>query len=330
VADLMRRFPFPLDVVQPFWFDRPPSEAFDIAANAERFGAHELWVGEMTTWDSFALAAAIARTTKRLELVCGPLAVKVRDPVALAMGVASVAEAGGRRAHLAVGASSPTVVEAWHGRRYSRMATAVEETVTTLRPLLGGHRGPGGYRLRLAPPGGELRVAVFGPRLTAFAATHADAVIINLCTPDQAARYRAAIDEAAAAAGVEPPRLMIWLMGCLDPGPASFAQAAQQLVAYLHPPGYGEVLTEAGFGELVVRARSGTVPIGKLASEIPDDLARTMGLVGSLDQIIDRMVQYRDAGIDRIGIAPLTADDHGAAQILSTLGALQTGREPNP
>ena len=111
------RLPVPLDVTLPFWFDRPATEALDIAAHAEAAGADEFWVGEMTTWDSFALAAAIARTTTHLTLVCGPLPVKVRDPVALAMGVASVAAIGGRPAHLAIGGSSPVVVQQWRTRR---------------------------------------------------------------------------------------------------------------------------------------------------------------------------------------------------------------------
>jgi alkanesulfonate monooxygenase SsuD/methylene tetrahydromethanopterin reductase-like flavin-dependent oxidoreductase (luciferase family) len=115
---------------------------------------------------------------------------------------------------------------------------------------------------------------------------------------------------------------MIWLMGCIDPGPASFAQAAQQLIAYLHPPGYGEVLTEAGFGELVRKARSGTVPLASIIEEIPDELPVTMGLVGTLDHVVARVHEYHDAGIDRIGIAPVTADDHGGARLLQALGAL--------
>jgi len=312
----------PLDVALPYWFDRPATEALDIAANAEASGATELWVGQMTTWDAFALAAAVARTTTRVSLVAGPLAVSVRDPVSLAMGVASVAAAGGRPAHLAIGASSPVVVEQWHGRRYERMGTAVIETFGALRTLLAGGRGPGGYRLRLDPPGGELRVAVFGPRLTRFAAQHADGVVVNMCTPVQVARYRRDIDEAAAEVGRPRPSLATWVMAGLDPGPASFRQAATQLVAYLAPPGYGEQLTDAGFGDLVDRARSGRVALPAMADEIPEDLPRAVGMFGSPREIVDRMTEYRDHGMDRIGICPVTAEDPGGARLLRELARL--------
>jgi probable F420-dependent oxidoreductase len=316
------RLPMPLDVALPYWFDRPATEAVDIAMNAEAAGAVELWIGQMTTWDSFALGATVARSTSRVTLVCGPLAVKVRDPVSLAMGIASVAAAGGRPAHLAIGASSPVVVEQWHGRPYERMGTAVIDTFRALRPLLAGQRGPGGYRLRLDPPRAELRVAVFGPRLTRFAGEHADGIIVNMCTPEQVVAYRTAIDEAAERAGRPRPTLATWLMAGLDPGPTAFAQVAGQLVAYLHPPGYGEKMAEAGFGDLVARARQMTTSVTSLAAEIPEALPRTFGLFGSPREIVERMTEYRDAGLDRIGICPVTAEDHGGARLLAELSRL--------
>ena len=317
------RLPIPLDVTIPFWFDRPPMEAFDIAAHAEAAGADELWVGEMATWDSPALAAAIARTTRQLTLVVGPLPVKVHDPVALAMGVASVAAIGGRPAHLAIGASSPVVVEHWHGRPYERMGTAMIETFEALGPLLAGRRGPGGYRLRLDPPGGGLRMAVFGPRLTRYAAQHADMVVVNMCTPAQVVPYRATMDEAADQVGRVRPVMGTWMSVGLDPGPASLRQIATQLVAYVAAPGYGEQMAAAGFADIVARARSGEVPLPALADEIPEALIRAFGLFGSPREIVQQMSDYRDAGMDRIAIGPVTAEDHGGERLLRELGRLR-------
>lgn len=46
-------------VVTPLWQDRPPSETLELAATADRLGFPEPWVGEMATYDAFALATAI-------------------------------------------------------------------------------------------------------------------------------------------------------------------------------------------------------------------------------------------------------------------------------
>ena len=103
-------------VVLPYWPDRPPLEALDVADAAERLGFDELWVGEMATFDAFALGAAIAIRTSRITITVGPLAVAVRDPVALALGAASVSSLGGRPANLALGVSTPVGEAAGAGR----------------------------------------------------------------------------------------------------------------------------------------------------------------------------------------------------------------------
>jgi alkanesulfonate monooxygenase SsuD/methylene tetrahydromethanopterin reductase-like flavin-dependent oxidoreductase (luciferase family) len=90
------------------WQDRDPLEALDTAHLVDELGYDELWIGEMATFDAFALGAAVAARTERIPLTIGPLAVAVRDPMALAMGTASVAAlGGGRPVGLALGSSSP-------------------------------------------------------------------------------------------------------------------------------------------------------------------------------------------------------------------------------
>ena len=69
-----------LGVTIPFWLDRPDEEAIEIARAAEHAGLERVWVGEMASFDAFALAAAIGQQTDRIGLTIGPLAVGVRSP----------------------------------------------------------------------------------------------------------------------------------------------------------------------------------------------------------------------------------------------------------
>ena len=141
------------------WQDRDPLESLATARVADELGYPELWIGEMATWDAFALAAAIAQETRAIELCVGPLATAVRDPMAMAMGVASVAALARRPVHLAIGSSSQMVVERWHGRTRERTAQHIRETAEALRPLLAGkkervRRGTGTHgRVQAAAPG---------------------------------------------------------------------------------------------------------------------------------------------------------------------------------
>ena len=70
-----------LGVAIPFWLDRPDEEAVEIARTADRAGIQSVWVGEMASFDAFALATAIGLQTERARLKVGPLAkaAKVRS-----------------------------------------------------------------------------------------------------------------------------------------------------------------------------------------------------------------------------------------------------------
>ena len=70
----------------PFWLDRPDEEAVEIAVWADRAGLETVWMGEMHSFDAFALATAIGLETERIGLKVGPLAIAVRGPVSIALG----------------------------------------------------------------------------------------------------------------------------------------------------------------------------------------------------------------------------------------------------
>ena len=278
-------------------------------------GYPELWVGEMATWDAFALATAIAGDTRAIELCVGPLATAVRDPMAMAMGVASVAAVARRPVHLAIGSSSQMVVERWHGRARERTARHIRETAEALRPLLAGEKTryegelvrTDGYRLRLPPPTTSLTIAAFGEATVRVAARLADRMVLNLVTPELVARM----------AG-RAPRLAAWVVAAVDPTEETHAQLARGLVPYLGAEGYGEMFTAAGFGELVDAARRGAHP-AQLLEQVPPQLSASVGLVGKEDEVRRRAAEYFDAGLDELVLVPATAGDDAGARSLGTL-----------
>ncbi len=309
-----------------FWQDRDPLEALETAEIADACGYPMLWIGEMATFDAFALATSIAERTDRIALTVGPLAVGVRDPMAFAMGVATVAAVGRRPVHLAIGASSPVVVARWHGRPWERTATQIRETAQAVRPLLAGERAEfdgqlvrtHGYRLRLPPPETSLTIAAFGDHAVRVAARYSDRMVINLCTPALAGELRGRLDRFAGEAGVPAPPLAAWIPACVDPGEEAVAQLSRGAVAYLAAPGYGEMFAATGFGDLVDAARGGTPP-GELLGRVPPELCRAIGLVGREAEVRARIEEYRSAGVDEIAIVPATAGDPGGRRTLEAL-----------
>jgi hypothetical protein len=110
----------------------------------------------------------------------------------------------------------------------------------------------------------------------------------------------------------------VWVTAAIDPGPATLAQMAAQIGVYLRPPGYGEMFTELGFGDLVERARAGARR-SELAAEIPIELLQQVCAIGSETQIQERLASYRAAGASRIGVVPATAEDPAGQRVLAAL-----------
>ncbi|SES33964.1 probable F420-dependent oxidoreductase, Rv3093c family [Lentzea xinjiangensis] len=297
-------------VVTPFWLDRPPGEALDIAVAADETGFGALWIGEMATFDAFALATAAGLRTSRIPLRIGPLAAGVRSPVALALGLSTVAETTGRSCSLALGASSPRIVTQWHGQPWEPVRR-MRQTVRDTRAILNGER-VAGFRLRHPLAGTPISVAAFGPAMTRVAVQEGDEVVLNLVSAAHVADVRRR-------AGELP--LAVWVPAALDPGPDTLRQLRSQLAVYLAPPGYGEMFTALGHGSLVDQARAGR-PRAELAADIPTGLVEAVGAIGSADDVARRVGEYFAAGADHVGLVPATAEDPAGRRLLGTLAPL--------
>ena len=314
------------------WQDRPAAEVVRTAQAADALGYGEIWIGEMATFDAFALGAVVAERTSRASLTIGPLAVAVRDPVMIAMGAGSLAELTGRTVNVALGSSSPVVVEQWHGRRQERTALALAESAAAVRTLLAGGKADvhgevistRGFRLRTRAPGTPLTIAAFGRGAVRAAARQADRMVINLVTPKSAARLVQMLHDECRVAGRPVPPVAVWLAAVAVPdGGAPDAQALEQLrrglVAYLSAPGYGEMFAEAGFEDVVRFARTGPRP-GELLAAIPAELIGHVSLTGDERAVRARLAEYADAGVDEVALVPGSSDADPAG--VATLTAL--------
>jgi probable F420-dependent oxidoreductase len=302
-------------VVAPFWLDRPGEEAIGLAAAAERFGYREFWVGEMLHFDAFALAGAIAQSTHRITVTVGPLAVGLRDPVSLAMGVGSVETIGRRPARLAIGASSRALVEGWHGRAHGGEAKRVEEAIGLIRSVLAGertgHRGPSfssiGFRSGLGKTTDHITVAAAGDRMIAAAARSADRIVLNLVTPDRTGRV-------AKQSGLP---VAVWVVAAVDPTPAAIDQIRRQLSLYLSVPGYQESLGEAGLDALVDKVREGARP-KDVAGLITSEMISAIAAIGSSAEASATVEAFEKTGAE-VMLVPVTADDEGGTRTLREL-----------
>lgn len=306
------------------WQDRPSIESLEVAQHADRLGYDSLWIGEMATYDAFALATAVGLRTSRIPLTLGPLAVGVRDPMMIAMGAASVRELTGRQVNIALGTSSELVVEGWHGRSRARPARALREAASAVRPLLDGDKSahPGelvgsvGYRLRVAAPRSRLAIAAFGPHAIAVAARHADVLVLNLVDAPTVAGLVSQLERECARIGRDRPRVALWACGAREGDDAAMVQLRTGIVGYLAAAGYAQMFQRAGFEDVVELARSRPHPRELLAA-IPEELIASIALI---EDAPARATAYRDAGVDDLIVVPAcTENDPAGAALLEQL-----------
>ena len=75
-----------IEVALPFWLDRPDEEALDVALAAREAHFDTLWIGEMATYDAFALATAVGHRAPGMRLKIGTAGPRRSQPGSAGVG----------------------------------------------------------------------------------------------------------------------------------------------------------------------------------------------------------------------------------------------------
>ncbi len=113
-----------------------PSEVVVASQKLERFGCDFVWVSESVGFDSLPILGAIARQTKEIGLGTGVVNVYSRSATQIAMAAATLDGLSSGRFVLGIGASSPEVVEGWHGSEFKGQLRRMSTYADSLRAKL--------------------------------------------------------------------------------------------------------------------------------------------------------------------------------------------------
>lgn len=229
----------------------------DLAPDAKRFGYQSLWTNAGTDYDPVEMCLAWNAAS---GLPTGVAVVPIqRNPAAvLALAARTAHELTDGRFVLGIGSGNVT----------EKPIRAVREYVDAVRTVA--------PRLQIA-------IGALGPQMRHLAATHAQGVALNWCTPEQITIDRAQV-------GPET-RLIEYIRVCVDDDvPAARLALAKQILAYALMPrgsgsrGYPAHFERMGFGtelaELIAqRAKGATDEV--LARTMPERLIDTFGCYGS-------------------------------------------------
>jgi F420-dependent oxidoreductase-like protein len=301
------------------------AEDVDFVVEAERIGAHSVWVPEAWGQDGLTPLAYLAARTTTIGLGSGVVQIGARTPANLAMAALSLQMLSGGRFLLGLGTSGPQLMEGWHGVRFRSPLAATRETVEIIRQVAAGdrleHHGrvfdvplPGGrgrpIRSMLPPAAVPIYIAALGPGNLALTGEIADGWIGNAFLPERADAFLPYLEGGVARAGGDRTLANIDLV---IPVAVEFTDDVDEAAAR-HARGYAFTIGAMGTKETnfynAVFARQGfaddVAAVQELwlagrrdaaAERVPLEIGQKTNLLGTPAMVRDRLRLYRTAGI---------------------------------
>ena len=292
----------------------PWSDLSGVVRAAEQTGYLALFLPEISGRDALVTLGALAGETRDLLLVTGIAPIASRTTLLTAMASATVQERSGGRLILGLGTGGigPGALD------------RLREEVRALRALFAGEiveRRGERMRLSLDPgPGPPIWISALGPRAMRLAGEIADGALLNWCPPRRVAFARAAVAEAAEAAGRDPAGVTVsvyvraWVGEDEATAMPALKAAAGQYASY---PAYARQFEQVGLGEEAAAAAAAH-RAGR-AEDVPERLVRAVCAIGPDARA--RIEAYRDAGAGLPVVYPVAVGG-AEASIEGTLSAL--------
>jgi F420-dependent oxidoreductase-like protein len=295
-----------------------PLELIELAREAERSGYDSAWAAEAWGTDAVTPLAWLGASTETLKLGTAIMQLPGRSPANTAMTAATLDLLSGGRFLLGLGTSGPQVVEGWHGQEWGKPLTKLREYVEIVRaalrrerlehhgehydiPVTGGTGLGKPLKLMLRPLRSEIPIylAAISPKAIELTFEIADGWLPIFWSPERARDVfplglaREGFDVAPTAPAV------------LTDDVASVTSALKEYYAfYIGGMGaksknfYNDLFARYGF-EAEAREVQELFLDGKqreAAAAVPDRFVEEVALVGSKEQIADRLAAWRESG----------------------------------
>ena len=284
----------------------PLSAHEGLVRRAEAAGYTDLWSGETNGPDGFTPLALAAAWTSEARLGTGVVGVFQRGPALLAQQAAALADASGGRFALGIGASSDRIVEGWNQIPFERPLSKVEQTIDFLRPALAGERTATGFKLEAAPPPVPIVLAALRGKMLRLAVSKADGAFTNFLPISGLAQVSGELD----GAGEEFELLCRFF--CL-PGEREQVEPMARFMfsSYVTVPVYAAFYRWLGHGEAIAEmcAAWEAKDRQRAAEAAPWDLIEEMFILGTPEQMKERLGEFVAGGITLPILTPITTPD---------------------
>jgi len=333
-------------------------EAAELVKAAESAGFDSVWAAESYGSDVTSVLAWLAPQTETIKLGAAIMQVPARPPAAAAMAGATIDALSGGRFIFGFGPSGPQVSEGWYGVPYAKPWGRTREYIEVVRKIVAreeklDHHGdhydlplPEGegkpLKLNFHPVRNEIPVFIgaIGRKSVELAAEVADGWIPIFFSVDAFEDTWGEHLEAGFEKGGRSredleisPSLQVAIDGDLD---SARAVVKASLLLYFGGMGsrktnfYVDLAHRFGFGEVADEVQ-GLFLDGKrdeAYKAIPDEIVDVVALIGTEDEVAERLEAFQKAGIDRLIVSPFHSGEQGARHTIDRLAALTGAAAP--
>ncbi len=259
----------------------PTPEARRAAQVIEELGFGAMWIAEAVGRDPFVSAAVLMSATERLPVATGIANIYARDPMTMAAGQKTLAEAFPGRFLLGLGVSHGHLVAGVRKHDYSKPYSYMVQYLERMDKALFMAKGPD------TDPGRLL--AALGPKMLELSATAANGSHPYFTTPEHT---KIARDVMGPDALLAPEQMVV-----LETDPIEARRIARAgMKIYLGLPNYYNNLARLGFDE------------SDWSDGGSDRLVDAIVAWGTEEQIASRVAEHHAAGADHVCVQVLTGD----------------------
>ena len=301
---------------------------------AEDHGYPDAWFSDSGAPDTLTLVAAVAQHTQSIRIGVAVTPVYTRTPAVIAASVNVLGQLLPGRFVMGIGSSSQTIMGAWNGIPLDKPVTRVKETALLVRSMLAGEKSnfsgttlsSRGYRqapMENPPP---IYIAALRPKMIEMAAEVGDGVIFNLWPQSVLPRMMESVRIGAARAGKDWRQVEIVnraMVLATDDKPAARDLFRAAFAPYYATPVYNRFLAWAGYEGVAAAIAEGWAAKdrAKTTGAFSDELVDEIAVIGSEDEIRERIQAKADGGVHTHIIAPLNPSPEAVQRTLDAFAA---------
>jgi 5,10-methylenetetrahydromethanopterin reductase len=298
----------------------------------EQDNVDSIWVPESWGRESFSSLGALSQITKRIRLGTSIVSIYSRTPATIAMAASTLDMLSGNRTVIGLGASTPAIVENWHGIHFDRPASRIKEYLECVRLLTGGEKVNysgtffkiNNFKILHQPTRKHVPIfmAAVNKKMVSIASELADGILLYLRPLEELKRVASDLKHATKGKAFEIACSFICAVSDKDPQKARNRAAATLAFYVAAGKYYSKFLAENGFKvevEEIIKEykNSGAESASKFVS---DKMLNSLAICGSREDCRESLTRFLSTGITLpiLQFNPLLDSESSFREMLST------------